>query len=176
MGSVFEVTSFAVARCRGKLSGVAMQISINKINRDLDANPERSLLDILRQDIGLTGTKYGCGEGNCGACTVLVDGEATRACITPVGSVVGRQVTTIEGLAEGGDLNPVQQAFVEESAFQCGYCTPGFIVSATALLSRNPGPTDTDIKSALSGHICRCGAYVRILKAVKSAAGDGVKN
>jgi aerobic-type carbon monoxide dehydrogenase small subunit (CoxS/CutS family) len=94
--------------------------------------------------------------------------------MTPVGSVVGREVTTVEGLAEEGILNPVQQAFAEESAFQCGYCTPGFIVSATALLSRNPEPTQADIKSALSGHICRCGTYVRILKAVKNAAGDGV--
>ncbi len=150
-----------------------MKISINKTDRDLDVNPESSLLDVLRQEIGLTGTKYGCGEGNCGACTVLVDGEATRSCITPVGSVAGRQVTTIEGLAEGDLLNPVQQAFVEESAFQCGYCTPGFVISATALLSRNPSPTVTDIKSALSGHICRCGAYVRIVKAVQRAAGDG---
>jgi aerobic-type carbon monoxide dehydrogenase small subunit (CoxS/CutS family) len=150
-----------------------MKISINKTDRDLDVNPESSLLDILRQEIGLTGTKYGCGEGNCGACTVLVDGEATRSCITPVGSVAGRQVTTIEGLAAGDLLNPVQQAFVEESAFQCGYCTPGFVISATALLSRNPSPTVTDIKSALSGHICRCGAYVRIVKAVQRAAGDG---
>ncbi|MDP6666750.1 MAG: (2Fe-2S)-binding protein [Dehalococcoidia bacterium] len=151
-----------------------MKISINKTIRDIDANPERSLLDVLRQDVDLTGTKYGCGEGNCGACSVLVDGEATRACMTPVGSVVGREVTTVEGLAEEGILNPVQQAFAEESAFQCGYCTPGFIVSATALLSRNPEPTQADIKSALSGHICRCGTYVRILKAVKNAAGDGV--
>jgi aerobic-type carbon monoxide dehydrogenase small subunit (CoxS/CutS family) len=150
-----------------------MKISINKTDRDLDVNPESSLLDILREEIGLTGTKYGCGEGNCGACTVLVDGEATRSCITPVGSVAGRQVTTIEGLAAGDLLNPVQQAFVEESAFQCGYCTPGFVISATALLSRNPSPTVTDIKSALSGHICRCGAYVRIVKAVQRAAGDG---
>ncbi len=150
-----------------------MKISINKTDRDLDVNPESSLLDVLRQEIGLTGTKYGCGEGNCGACTVLVDGEATRSCITPVGSVAGRQVTTIEGLAEGDLLNPVQQAFVEESAFQCGYCTPGFVISATALLSRNPSPTVTDIKSALSGHICRCGAYVRIVKAVQRAAGNG---
>ena len=150
-----------------------MKISINKTDHDLDVNPESSLLDILREEIGLTGTKYGCGEGNCGACTVLVDGEATRSCITPVGSVAGRQVTTIEGLAAGDLLNPVQQAFVEESAFQCGYCTPGFVISATALLSRNPSPTVTDIKSALSGHICRCGAYVRIVKAVQRAAGDG---
>ena len=150
-----------------------MNISINGANRDVTANPEVSLLDVLRETIGLTGTKYGCGEGNCGACTVLVDGEPTRACITPVGSVAGRHVTTVEGLAEGDELNPVQRAFVEESAFQCGYCTPGFVVSVTALLARNARPADDEIKSALSGHICRCGAYVRILEAVRSAAKSG---
>jgi len=151
----------------------AMNISINKSNHDIDANPESSLLDVLQQNLQLTGTKYGCGEGNCGACTVLVDGEATRSCITPVGSVAGRKVTTVEGLADDGQLNPVQEAFVEESAFQCGYCTPGFVISATALLSRNSAPSVGEIKSALSGHICRCGAYVRIVKAVQNAADSG---
>ncbi|HIF72260.1 MAG TPA: (2Fe-2S)-binding protein [Dehalococcoidia bacterium] len=150
-----------------------MNISINNSSHDVDANPEISLLDVLRQNLQLTGTKYGCGEGNCGACTVLVDGEATRACITPVGSVAGREVTTVEGLASDGQLNSVQEAFVEESAFQCGYCTPGFVISATALLSRNPAPSVPEIKSALSGHICRCGTYVRIVKAVQNAADAG---
>jgi aerobic-type carbon monoxide dehydrogenase small subunit (CoxS/CutS family) len=149
-----------------------MKISINNSDRELDVNPESSLLDVLRQHVELTGTKYGCGEGNCGACTVLIDGEATRACITPAGSVVGREVTTVEGLADGGQLSPVQQAFVEESAFQCGYCTPGFVISATALLSRTPKPSVPEIKSALSSHICRCGAYVRIVKAVQRASGS----
>lgn len=152
-----------------------MKISINNSEHELDINPESSLLDILRQHLSLTGAKYGCGEGNCGACTVLVDGEATRSCITPVGSVVDREVVTIEGLAEGEKLNPVQQAFVEESAFQCGYCTPGFVVSASALLSRNSNPSETEIKSALSGHICRCGAYVRIVRSVQKAAKSGAK-
>jgi len=147
-----------------------MKISINDRVYDLEVNPERPLLDVLRQDAGLTGAKYGCGEGNCGACTVLVDGEATRSCITPVGSMLGRDITTVEGLADGEELNSVQQAFVEESAFQCGYCTPGFVISATALLSRNTSPSTGDIKSALSGHICRCGAYVRIVKAVHKAS------
>jgi aerobic-type carbon monoxide dehydrogenase small subunit (CoxS/CutS family) len=150
-----------------------MNISINDSDHDLDVNPESSLLDVLRQDVGLTGAKYGCGEGNCGACTVLVDGEPTRSCITPVGSMVGREITTVEGLANGEELNSVQKSFVEESAFQCGYCTPGFVVSATALLSRNSSPSVSEIKSALSGHICRCGAYVRIVKAVQGAAEDG---
>ncbi|MDA1279134.1 MAG: (2Fe-2S)-binding protein [Chloroflexi bacterium] len=148
-----------------------MNISVNGSAREFDANPESSLLDVLRQSSGLTGTKYGCGEGNCGACTVLVDGEPTRACITPAVSVADRQVTTVEGLANGEVLNTVQKAFVEESAFQCGYCTPGFVVSATALLNRNPNSDDGEIKSALSGHICRCGAYLRILRAVRAAAG-----
>ena len=147
-----------------------MKISINDRIYNLEVNPERPLLDVIRQEAALTGAKYGCGEGNCGACTVLVDGEATRSCITPVGSMVGRDITTVEGLADGEELNSIQQAFVEESAFQCGYCTPGFVISATALLSRNTSPSSDEIKSALSGHICRCGAYVRIVKAVKKAA------
>ena len=130
-------------------------------------------MSVLRHELGLTGTKYGCGEGNCGACTVLIDGEATRSCITPVTSASGRDITTIEGLANGDELHPVQEAFVEHTAFQCAYCTSGFIMSSTALLDRNPSPSDEQIRSALSGHICRCGAYVRILKAVKSASGDG---
>jgi aerobic-type carbon monoxide dehydrogenase small subunit (CoxS/CutS family) len=131
------------------------------------------LLSVLRHELELTGTKYGCGEGNCGACTVLIDGEATRSCITPVTSASGRDITTIEGLADGDTLHPVQEAFVEHTAFQCAYCTSGFIMSSAALLDRNPAPDDDQIRSALSGHICRCGAYVRILAAVKSAAGDG---
>ena len=147
-----------------------MNISINSSIHEIVADPEHSLLDVLRQKVGLTGTKYGCGEGNCGACTVLIDGEPTRSCITPVGSVLGREVKTVEGLAEDGQLSPVQQAFVENSAFQCGYCTPGFVVSATALLSKNATPDIDEIKTALSGHICRCGAYLRIVKAVQQAS------
>ena len=147
-----------------------MNISINNVIHEIKASPEHSLLDVLRQEVKLTGTKYGCGEGNCGACTVLIDGEPMRSCITSVGSVTGREVTTVEGLAENGHLNLVQKAFVENSAFQCGYCTPGFVISATALLSKNSAPDISEIKSALSGHICRCGAYVRILKAVQQAS------
>ena len=149
---------------------LTMNISINNVIHEIKASPEHSLLDVLRQEVKLTGTKYGCGEGNCGACTVLIDGEPMRSCITSVGSVTGREVTTVEGLAENGHLNLVQKAFVENSAFQCGYCTPGFVISATALLSKNSTPDISEIKSALSGHICRCGAYVRILKAVQQAS------
>ena len=147
-----------------------MNILINNLIHEIKVSPEQSLLDVLREEIKLTGTKYGCGEGNCGACTVLIDGEPIRSCITPVGSVIGREITTVEGLAVDGQLNPVQQAFVENSAFQCGYCTPGFVISATALLSKNSTPEVDEIKNALSGHICRCGAYVRIVKAVQQAS------
>jgi aerobic-type carbon monoxide dehydrogenase small subunit (CoxS/CutS family) len=128
------------------------------------------LLGVLRDDLGLTGTKYGCGEGGCGACTVLLDGDTARACVTPVVSAAGREVTTIEGLATGDTLHPVQDAFIEHTAFQCAYCTPGFIMSTVALLSRNPRPDEGQVRSALSGHICRCGAYVRIIKAALAAA------
>ena len=147
-----------------------MNILINNLIHEIKVSPEQSLLDVLREEVKLTGTKYGCGEGNCGACTVLIDREPIRSCITPVGSVIGRDITTVEGLAVDGQLNPVQQAFVENSAFQCGYCTPGFVVSATALLSKNSTPEVDEIKNALSGHICRCGAYVRIVKAVQQAS------
>ena len=147
-----------------------MNILINNLIHEIKVSPEQSLLDVLREEVKLTGTKYGCGEGNCGACTVLIDGEPMRSCITTVGSVIGREITTVEGLAVDGQLNPVQQAFVENSAFQCGYCTPGFVVSATALLSKNSTPEVDEIKNALSGHICRCGAYVRIVKAVQQAS------
>jgi aerobic-type carbon monoxide dehydrogenase small subunit (CoxS/CutS family) len=151
----------------------AMHLKVNDESHEVHVDAERTLLSVLRHELELTGTKYGCGEGNCGACTVLIDGEATRSCITPVTSASGRDITTIEGLADGDKLHPVQEAFVEHTAFQCAYCTSGFIMSSAALLDRNPKPDEEQIKSALSGHICRCGAYVRILKAVKSAAGEG---
>jgi nicotinate dehydrogenase subunit A len=127
-----------------------------------------SLLDVLRERLGLTGTKYGCGEGQCGSCTVLVNGRAVRACTTRV-SAVRSAVTTIEGLATDGRLHPVQQAFIEAQAFQCGFCTPGMVMGAAALLARNPRPTDDQIDRALDGHLCRCGTYPRIVEAVKAA-------
>jgi aerobic-type carbon monoxide dehydrogenase small subunit (CoxS/CutS family) len=139
--------------------------------RERDApNPDRNLLSYIRYDLGLTGTKYGCGEGLCGACTVLVDGQPLRACLTTVRAIAGGAVTTIEGLAAGDRLHPVQQAFVEESAMQCGYCTPGFILTAAALLSRNPDPGPAQIREALAEHMCRCGVYQRIQRAVERAA------
>ena len=147
-----------------------MQLLVNGESYEVDVDGETMLLAVLRQDLGLTGTKYGCGDGDCGACTVLLDGEAKNSCITPVDSAAGRAITTIEGLAKGKDLHPVQEAFIEHTAFQCAFCTPGFIMSVVALLSRNPQPDDRQIRAALTGNICRCGTYVRILQAAKAAA------
>jgi nicotinate dehydrogenase subunit A len=147
-----------------------MQLLVNGESYEVDVDGETTLLAVLRHDLGLTGTKYGCGEGDCGACTVLLDGEARNSCVTPVESAAGRAVTTIEGLANGNDLHPVQEAFIEHTAFQCAYCTPGFIMSLVALLSRNPQPDERQIRAALTGNICRCGTYVRILRAAKAAA------
>ena len=147
-----------------------MQLLVNGESYEVDVDGETPLLAVLRHDLGLTGTKYGCGDGDCGACTVLLDGEAKNSCITPVESAAGRAVTTIEGLANGNDLHPVQEAFIEHTAFQCAYCTPGFIMSLVALLARNPQPDDRQIRAALTGNICRCGTYVRILRAAQAAA------
>ncbi len=147
-----------------------MQLLVNGESYEVDVDGETTLLAVLRHDLGLTGTKYGCGDGDCGACTVLVDGEAKNSCITPVDSAAGRAITTIEGLAKGNDLHPVQEAFIEYTAFQCAFCTPGFIMSLVALFSRNPQPDDRQIRGALTGNICRCGTYVRILQAAKAAA------
>ncbi len=147
-----------------------MQLLVNGESYEVDVDGDTMLLGVLRYDLGLTGTKYGCGDGDCGACTVLLDGQATNSCITPVDSAAGRAITTIEGLAKGDDLHPVQEAFIEHTAFQCAFCTPGFIMSTVALLSRNPQPDDRQIRAALTGNICRCGTYVRILQAVKAAA------
>jgi len=130
------------------------------------------LVDLLRDQAGLPGTKAGCREGECGACTVLLDGEAVNSCLIPALSVAGREVTTIEGLAAGGELHPLQQAFIEEGAVQCGYCTPGMIMAAKALLDRRPDPSGEEIRLAMSGNLCRCTGYAKIIKAVKRAAGE----
>jgi len=129
------------------------------------------LLWVLRSDLGLTGTKYGCGEAHCGACTVLLNGQVTRSCLTPMSTVNGVEVTTIEGLARGGNLHPVQEAFVAHDAIQCGYCTPGMVMGAYGLLQRNPNPTKDEIIQGMEGHLCRCGTYGRIIQAVQEAAG-----
>jgi aerobic-type carbon monoxide dehydrogenase small subunit (CoxS/CutS family) len=136
---------------------------------------QRNLLSYLRFDLGLTGTKYGCGEGLCGACTVLVDGQPVKSCMSNVGAVAGGSITTIEGLAIAGRLHAVQRAFVEESAMQCGYCIPGFIIAAVGLLSRQPNPSQDVIREALSGNICRCGTYMRIQRAVERAAQEATE-
>ncbi|MBP1606424.1 MAG: 2Fe-2S ferredoxin, related to 4-hydroxybenzoyl-CoA reductase, partial [Acidobacteria bacterium] len=136
----------------------------------LTVDEDRMLLWVLRDDLGLTGTKFGCGQAICGSCTVLVDDQAVRSCATPMKAVDGRRVVTIEGLASGGRLHPLQQAFVEHLGFQCGYCTPGMILGAYALLAKNPTPTRADIVRALDGHLCRCGAHVRVVRAIESAA------
>ena len=147
-----------------------IQFSLNGKPTRLETEPARPLLWVLRGDLGLTDAKYGCGVGLCGACTVLIDGSAERACILTVGDVAGKQVTTIEGLAAGGELHPVQQAFVEHDALQCGYCTPGMVLASVALLSQKPGASEADIAAGLDANFCRCGAHKRIVQAVRSVA------
>lgn len=146
------------------------ELNVNGTPCAVDAAPDRTLLGVLRDDLDLTGAKYGCGEGRCGACTVLVDGEPVHACLTKVGAVAGKAITTIEGLARGEALHPVQQAFLDVEALQCGYCTPGMILASVALLRTNPAPDPDAIRNALDGHLCRCGTYNRILSAVQRAA------
>src|SRR5205814_9066192 len=137
----------------------------------VDADSAVSLLGVLRNDLGLTGSKYGCGEGQCGACTVLLDGQPTRSCTTQVGRAAGKQITTIEGLGKDGKLHPLQEAFIKADAMQCAYCTSGMIMSASALLSKNPKPNRAEIISSMNGNICRCGTYQRIVEAIQIASG-----
>jgi aerobic-type carbon monoxide dehydrogenase small subunit (CoxS/CutS family) len=151
-------------------------LRVNGQDREIDAEPGDSLLSVLRYDFGLTGSHYGCGEGQCGACSVLLDGAAARSCVTRVGSVGAKSITTIEGLAAGSaasrsaGLHPVQQAFLEVEAFQCGYCTPGMIIAAVGLLKTNPNPSEQDVARLMEKNVCRCGTYPRIVKAVRLAA------
>ena len=145
-------------------------ININGQNRQLDDDPKTPLLWVLRDSLDMTGTKYGCGIAQCGACTVLLDGQAVRSCSLPISSLDGKKITTIEGLAIDKELSKVQQAWLEEDVPQCGYCQSGQIMSATALLSRTPNPTSDQIDQAMSGNICRCGTYPRIKKAIQRAA------
>jgi len=147
-----------------------MDLVVNGVSRHVETDPERPLLWVLRNDLDLTGAKYGCGEGQCGACTVLIDGVAHRSCLTPVGTVASREITTIEGLADGERLHPVQQSFIECDAIQCGYCTPGMILQSVALLRKEASPSEAEIKQHLEGNICRCGTYNRIVTAVQRAA------
>ena len=143
---------------------------LNGSPRRLTVDETRMLLWVLRDDLGLTGTKFGCGESICGACTVLVDDEAVRSCVTPVGEVDGKKVVTIEGLAHDDRLHPLQEAFVQHLGYQCGYCTPGMIMGAHALLLKNPKPTRAQIVQHMETHLCRCGAHVRIFDAIESAS------
>jgi isoquinoline 1-oxidoreductase alpha subunit len=146
------------------------QLLVNGHKLQVNAFPDRSLLSVLRDDLDLTGSKYGCGEGQCGACTVLIDGVATRSCITNVGKVAGKQITTIEGLEKNGRLHPLQEAFLKAGAMQCGYCTAGMIMSGVALLKKNPNPSEPEIVRFMEGNVCRCCTYPRVVTAIKTAA------
>ena len=146
------------------------ELHVNGRLRPLNADPERTLLSVLRDDLDLTGAKYGCGEGECGACTVLIDGVPTRSCQRKVGNVTARWITTIEGIAKDGKLHALQQAFLEVGAMQCSYCTSGMIMSGVALLRKHPQPTHAQIVEAMDGNICRCGVYPRIIAAITKAA------
>ncbi len=146
------------------------ELHVNGSKRSLQADGERTLLSVLRDDLALTGSKYGCGEGQCGACTVLIDGQPTRSCVTKVGTVGVKHIQTIEGLAEGDKLHPVQEAFLKADALQCGYCTSGMVMSACALLKNEPQPDRESIVRFMGGNICRCGTYPRIVQAIEYAA------
>lgn len=147
-----------------------IELNVNGAKHRIDTESERSLLTVLRESLDLTGAKYGCGEGQCGACTVLIDGQPTRSCITEVGSLAGKQIVTIEGLAKNGRLHPLQEAFLDNVAMQCGYCTPGMIMSGVGLLRKSHNPSEGEILTAMQGNICRCGTYHRIVAAIRQAA------
>jgi aerobic-type carbon monoxide dehydrogenase small subunit (CoxS/CutS family) len=150
-------------------------LTVNRKERSVTASPEQPLLWVLRDYLQLTGTKYGCGEGQCGACTVLLGGKPVRSCLTPLSVAAGKEVLTIEGLEDNGKLHAVQEAFLREEAFQCGYCASGMILSAIALISNNKNPSDEEIVRAMNGNICRCGTYPRIMAAVRDAAQNAQK-
>ena len=152
---------------------MAFTLLVNGVEHKVEVASEASLLNVLRDDLGLTGAKYGCGEGQCGACTVLVDGSPVRSCRMQIGAAAGKKITTIEGLAADSSLHPVQQAFLDLEAFQCGYCTPGMIMSAAALLQRTARPSREQIVSHMNGNVCRCGAYLRIIEAIQHGASSG---
>lgn len=149
-----------------------LELQINGKAHQIKVNPERSLLSVLRDDLDLTGTKYGCGEAQCGACTVLINGIATRSCVTSVGNLSGKRITTIEGLEKDGKLHPLQEAFIKADAMQCAYCTSGMIMSGSALLARKSQPTRDEIIEHMNGNVCRCGAYERIIQAIQIASGQ----
>ena len=149
-------------------------LNVNGSKRTVEVDSSVSLLTVLRDNLDLTGSKYGCGEGRCGACTVLIDGQPTRSCITQVGRAADKQITTIEGLAKDGKLNPLQEAFIKADAMQCAYCTSGMIIAATALLSKNARPSRDEIVSGMNGNVCRCGIYPRIIEAIQIASSQNL--
>ncbi len=149
---------------------MSTKIGVNGVTHEIDVGADDTLHNVLREQLGLTGSKIGCGEGQCGACTVLIDGQPTRSCVTPVSAVAGKQVLTIEGLAQNGELHPLQQAFLDHDALQCGYCTPGMIMSGVGLLQQNSAPSVAEIVEFMQGNICRCGTYPRIVQAIQQAA------
>jgi len=151
---------------------LAITLKVNGRSHAVTADPETALLYVLRNDLKLKGARFGCGMGQCGACTVLVDGKPVQSCDFPISAAAGKDVTTIEGLARNGKLHPLQQAFIDEQAAQCGYCATGIIMAAKALLDANPRPTESDIRFALKGNLCRCGTHYRILRAIQRAAGE----
>jgi len=153
---------------------VQLQLKVNGMAYKMEVEPRRTLLELIREDLELTGTKEGCGLGECGTCTVLLDGIPIKSCITLAVQANGREVTTIEGLEESdGTLHPIQQAFIDHGAIQCGFCTPGMVLSAKALLDENPRPTEMEVKQAIAGNLCRCTGYQKIVEAILSAAGKG---
>jgi aerobic-type carbon monoxide dehydrogenase small subunit (CoxS/CutS family) len=149
---------------------VKLALTVNGERRDVDVPANTSLLSVLRDDLGLTGTRYGCGRGQCGACYVLADNRAVASCLLTADQAARMEITTVEGLAKGAEMHPVQQAFVDEDALQCGYCTSGMLISAVALLARDPEPDETSIRDALAGNLCRCGVYGRAIRAIQKAA------
>jgi len=151
----------------------ALTLTVNDETYAVFTAPNRTLLEVLRDDLHFTGAKESCGDGACGSCTVLIDGQPVRSCLTLAVAVEGKAITTIEGLAQGDQLHPVQEAFVTHHAIQCGFCSPGMILTAVALLQENPQPTEEEIRRALSGNVCRCTGYAKIVEAVQSLAGEG---
>ena len=147
-----------------------MKITVNRRDYDLTVEPWRTLLDVLRDELGLTGVKEGCVTGSCGSCTVLMDGQAVNSCLVYIAEAEGKEITTIEGLAREGELHPLQQAFMNQGAVQCGFCTPGMILTAKALLDANPRPSEAQVREAIAGNLCRCTGYDKIVRAIMSAA------
>lgn len=169
----FLVCNMFSNNLRGEsMDKVKVAFSLNGENKCITVNPNLTLLEVIRDVFGLTGTKEGCGQGECGACTVLLDGEAINSCLTLISQVEGKEVITIEGLSKDGMLDPLQSSFIEAGAIQCGYCTPGMIMSAKSLLLKNGNPSDEEIKTAISGNLCRCTGYTKIINAIKLAIGQ----